>query len=156
MFMEEVNVSVLFDRGEVLENAAGRTVEEIYRFVCSSIQIPSGLTAEGLAQELVQREEILSTAVGNGIAIPHPRYPLVKNERESKIVVAYVNEPIDMNAPDVRKVYVMFIILSASSRHHIHVLTSLAELFKNKEFRDALQKKPGKTELLALLKQFGL
>lgn len=154
--MEEVNVSVFFDRGEVLENAAGSTVEEIYSFVCSHIQVPAGLTADSLKKELVQREEILSTAVGNGIAIPHPRYPLVKNDDESKIVVAYLEEPVDMNAPDVRKVYVLFIILSSSSRHHIRVLTSLASLFKDKEFRDALQKKPGKAELLELLKKSGL
>lgn len=77
----------------------------------------------------------------------------MKNSAESKIVVAYLREPLDMQAPDVKKVYVMFIILSDSAQFHIKVLSALATLFKNEKFRKGIQTCPSKGELLDLLRR---
>lgn len=151
--MEDFDVSVLFERGEVLENVPGETYEQIYDYICGRVSLPTGLSSADMAQELVQREKVLSTAVGNGIAIPHPRRPLVKISGECKVIVAYLRAPVDMQAPDARKVYVMFILLSDSSQFHIKALSSLAALFKNEEFRRGLQTRPSKSCLLELVKK---
>ena len=151
--MEDFDIGILFERGEVLEDVPGNSCAKIFEYICDRIVVPSGLTAHQLQKELVEREKVLSTAVGNGIAIPHPRYPLVKNSSESKIVVAYLLEPMDMQAPDVRKVYVMFVILSDSAQFHIKVLSALATLFKNEKFRKGIQACPSKGELLDLLRR---
>ena len=146
-------VESLVGRGEVLGNVTGGTLEEIFKSICSKAKLPQGLEADAVVTELMDREKVLSTAVGNGIAIPHPRKPLFSREEDSMIVVAYLNQPLDMQAPDVKKVYVMFILLSSSSQFHIKALANLAKLIKNEEFRKGLQVKPPKEQLLELIRK---
>lgn len=149
MIEESYSASVLISKGDVIV-ASGDTVEEVFSSICSQAKLPSGITADSLVKELMDREKVLSTAVGNGIAIPHPRRPLFSNSDECRAIVAYLKTPIDMQAPDFKKVYAMFILLSASSQFHIKALSSLAVLFKNDEFKKSLQMKPGKEELIRL------
>lgn len=85
--MEDFDIGILFERGEVLENVPGNSCAKIFEYICDRIVVPSGLTAHQLQKELVEREKVLSTAVGNGIAIPHPRYPLVKTVLKARLLL---------------------------------------------------------------------
>ncbi|MGN0728797.1 PTS sugar transporter subunit IIA [Treponema sp.] len=149
--MENVNMKALFERGEFLESVPGNSYQEIYKYICGHICMPTGVEAAELEKFLVDREQILSTAIGNGIAIPHPRCPIVKNSSESKIVVVYLREPVDMKAPDVRKVFAMFVLLSDSSLFHVKVLSNLASLFKNETFQKRIKTLPSKAEFLDMI-----
>ena len=151
--MEDFDFCELFEHGEVLQGVPGGSCEQIYDYICKTAKLPSGLSAEGLKDELLEREAVMSTAVGNGFAIPHPRRPLVENPEEGKIIVAYLAEPLDMAAPDVRKVFAMFMLLSSSAERHIKSLTDLATLFKSEEFKKGLQELPSKDELLKLARK---
>ena len=95
----------------------------------------------------------MSTAVGNGIALPHPRYPLLKKLDEQRIIVCFLDNPLIMNAPDAKPVYVMLILLTSSSQVHLKVLSQLAFLFQKKEFRSILEKKPSEPELITAVKK---
>ncbi len=148
----DVNLGELIHRGGVYFNVKGKTPQEIYATISKAVQLPSGLDAETLRFELCQREELMSTAVGNGIALPHPRYPLLKKIEEQRIIVCFLDNPLIMNAPDVKPVYVMFILLTSSSQVHLKVLSQLAFLFQKKEFRTILEKKPGEPELITAVK----
>jgi PTS system nitrogen regulatory IIA component len=153
--MESTDFNFLdyFVRGEVLQNVSGSTVEEIFNAVCRKIKLPEGLTAVSLEHNLLMREKILTTAVGNGIAIPHPRCPIVNNYNDSRIIVVYPKIPLNMNAPDSKKVSVMFILLSYSTKEHINILASLAKLFRDKRFMSALYERPWKERLIELIKE---
>ena len=151
--MEDFDFCELFEHGEVLKGVPGKSCEQIYDYICKTAQLPAGLSAKSLTEELLEREKVMSTAVGNGFAIPHPRRPLVEKLEEGKIIVAYLAEPIDMAAPDVRKVYAMFVLLSSSAERHIKSLTDLATLFKSDDFKKGLQELPDKEELLKLARK---
>lgn len=145
----QTNLSLLdlIENGGVYHNVPGDSPAEIFEQVFTNAKIPTGLSVESLCEELVLRENLITTAVGNGIAIPHPRYPLIKVPGENRILVCFLENPIPMKAPDLRQVYVMFILLSESSKTHIDVLSKLAHLFKKESFRNILSKKPCKEEL---------
>lgn len=147
-----VNITELIHRGGVFYNVKGKTPQEIYATISKGLSLPHDLPAERLYKELCQREELMSTAVGNGIALPHPRYPLLKNLEEQRIIVCFLDDPLIMNAPDSKPVYVMFILLTGSSQVHLRVLSQLAFLFQKKEFRALLEKKPGEPELITAVK----
>ena len=151
--MEDFDFCELFERGEVLRGVPGESCEQIYDYICKTARLPEGLSAKGLKDELLQREAVMTTAVGNGFAIPHPRRPLVEKLEEGKIIVAYLAEPLDMAAPDVKKVYAMFVLLSSSAERHIKSLTDLATLFKSDEFKKGLQEMPEKAQLLKLARK---
>lgn len=150
--LESYDAAVLVERGGVVR-ADGSTLKEVFESVCSKVQLPEGVSAGTLVSELMDRESVLSTAVGNGIAIPHPRKPILKSNEDCRVIVAYVNEPIDMNAPDFRKVFAFFILLSDSSQFHIKALSSLAKLFKSDKFKKGIQQKPDTKELVNLINE---
>ena len=51
---------------------------------------------------------MLSTAVGGGIAIPHPRSPNPSLFKKTNIIMARSNEGIDFTAPDNKRVHLFF------------------------------------------------
>ena len=145
-------ICTLIRNGGVLSCVSGNSVGELYSSVIDQISVPGYDKAELLA-ELLEREKVLSTAVGNTIAIPHPRRPLMKTEADQRIYVCYLKDPIDMNAPDSLKVTTFFVLFTSNSQTHIKVLSSLAKALRSPNFRRELEKKPSADELCSLISQ---
>ena len=148
-----VDLAALIHRGGIFFDVEGNTPEEIYSKISNMIKIPDGLTSEQIYNALCAREQVLSTAVGNGIALPHARASIIKEEEDQKICVVYLKNSIDMKAPDEREVFVMFLLLTHNSQVHLRVLTELASLFRNLRFRKALESHAGEAELLSLIRE---
>ena len=148
-----VDLPVLIHRGGVFFDVEGTTPQEIYKNISEKIEKPEGVTSDLIYNALCAREQVLSTAVGNGIALPHARASIIKSDENQKICVVYLNKPIDMQAPDEREVFVMFVLLTSNSQVHLKVLTELAGLFRNLRFRKALEAHAGEAELLSLIRE---
>ena len=150
---QNVDLAALIHRGGVFFDIEGSTPQEIYKTVSGMITLPDELTSEQIYNALCAREQVLSTAVGNGIALPHARASIIKNIEQQQICVVYLKKPIDMQAPDEREVYVMFVLLTQNSQVHLKVLTELAGLFRNLRFRKALEAHASEAELLSLIRE---
>ena len=149
----EVDLAQLIHRGGVFKNVEGNTPQEIYAKVCKMIDLPAGMTSETVYNALCDREAVLSTAVGNGIALPHARSPIMKTEADQRICVVYLKNPIDMKAPDEREVFVMFVLLAHNSQIHLKVLSSLAALFRDPKFKKALELRSDEAVLSSIIKE---
>ena len=150
------NICQLIENGGVFDNIEGSTPEEIYDAVSKLVPLPIGLERNVFRNELVEREKILSTAVGNGIAIPHPRKPLIKNDEDQRIIVCYPKRPLSMGEPDERKVGTMFILLSKTNQVHIQALSAIAKLIHKKDFRDLLETRPDVKKLTSAIVNSGV
>lgn len=144
----DFKIGGLIKKGGVIFDAEGDSTVELYKVIAESQELPDYLTREQLYTELVKREELMCTAVGNGMALPHPRYPLLKNEDDQRIIVCYPKKTFAMASPDAKPVFVFFAILSCSSKVHMKILSKLAFLIQNGEFRKILAQKPS-AEVLA-------
>ena len=149
----EVDLAQLIHRGGVFKNVEGNTPQEIYAKVCKMIDLPAGMTSETVYNALCDREAVLSTAVGNGIALPHARAPIMRDASEQRICVVYLKNPIDMKAPDEREVFVMFVLLAHNSQIHLKVLSSLAALFRDAKFKKALELRSDEATLASIIKE---
>ena len=149
----EVDLAQLIHRGGVFKNVEGSTPQEIYSKVCKMIDLPAGMTSETVYNALCDREAVLSTAVGNGIALPHARAPIMRDASEQRICVVYLKNPIDMKAPDEREVFVMFVLLAHNSQIHLKVLSSLAALFRDAKFKKALELRSDEATLASIIKE---
>lgn len=148
--MEAKNdVAELLCRGGVLFDVEGATTSEIYKNITDKMSVPDEVTKDGVYAALCDRERVMSTAVGYGIALPHCRGTVLKNNENQQITVCYLKNPIDMNAPDARHVNVMFVLLTSNSQTHLQVLSQLAALFKDSGFRGLLEKKAKIEELVS-------
>lgn len=145
------NLKKLLKKGGILENVEGSNPEEIYKVVCDSLDLPASVSKETVFNALCSREKIMSTAIGNGIALPHASAPVIKEEDQQRIVIVYLKNPLDMNAPDERGVYVMFVILTQNRQVHLEILSSLVEIFGKVQFRKLLESKAGLDEILKAL-----
>ena len=147
----DLQLASLFTEGGLYKNISGKTVESVLADICTSVALPRNLDRNELYTELFAREKVSSTAIGNGIAIPHAKMPFISNVDDQRIIICYLKEPIDMDAPDGRKVFVMFLILAANVHYHQQIIVKLAELFKKHEFRKKLEAHSDLDELLTFI-----
>ena len=145
---EKFDLIPLIHRGRIFRDVEGTTPEEIYEKICKMLDLPDGMTSEQVYNALCAREKILSTAVGNGIALPHARSPIMKNEEDQRVCVIYPKTPLDMKAPDEKKVTVMFVLLTHNPQTHMKVLASLANLFRKNSFKKLLDERADEAQLI--------
>ena len=144
---ETVNMGELILRGCVINNIDADSPLEVYEQLKSKIKLPKSVTPDILYEGLCAREKVLSTAVGRGIALPHCRDIILSGSDEQQITVVYLKNPIDMNAPDGRKVDTMFVLLTSNSQSHLQVLSRLAALIKDDSFVELLRNRASAEEL---------
>ncbi len=147
-----IDIGDLLIRGGTFDDLQGNTPVEIYKDLCSKMPLPENVDRENVYAGLCSRELIMSTAVGRGIALPHCRGTILKNNDDQQITVCYLKNPIDMNAPDGRKVSVMFVLLTSNSQTHLEVLSRLVQLFKEEKFRELLNRHASAEELAEVAK----
>jgi nitrogen PTS system EIIA component len=146
-------ISARIEKGGVYYNISGVGSEEIFADLSRQVALPKGLSPEVLCAGLCERERLMTTAVGNGIAIPHPRTPSVGSVEDERLFVCYLDKPVPFGAMDGKSVYVLFVILSASSETHLKTMTALSFLLQKEAFRVILRKKPDTKELISAIKQ---
>jgi PTS system nitrogen regulatory IIA component len=82
-----------------------------------------------------------TTAVGDGIAIPHVRNPILVQLPVPKIALCFLSQPVDFGALDGKPVQMLFTIISPTIRMHLHLLSKLAYCLRDQRLRDILAKK---------------
>lgn len=96
-----------------------------------------GVTAEDLVKVLVERERLASTAIGEGVAIPHGKLDAV-----GKLVacVGRTREGVDFDSMDGRPTHLFFVLVAPenSTGVHLKALARISRLFKDPEFRTRL------------------
>ena len=105
-----------------------------------------------LCERLTQREEIGTTAVGGGIAIPHAYY---ENLSEPMIAFARLIRPIDFEADDKMPVDKIFFLVGRkrNDTEHLMILARLARLLKDEKFRNQLDSLSSGAELMEAINE---
>ena len=83
---------------------------------------------DGLFKELVAREEAASTAIGEGVALLHPRFHDPYMFEESFVAYGRSDRPVFFGAPDGDGTRHFFLVCSTDHRAHLHILARLAVL----------------------------
>jgi Kef-type K+ transport system membrane component KefB/mannitol/fructose-specific phosphotransferase system IIA component len=111
----------------------------------------AGLDAETVADAVLAREKLMSTGIGNGMAVPHARL----RELEAPIVAVGLSTPgIDFDAPDDTPAHVIILILTPlqDDGAQLEILADIATTFKVREIREKVVSVAGFTEFLALVR----
>jgi len=97
----------------------------------------AGMSSKLVTDALNQREKLCSTGLGQGVAIPHGRIKGLKAPLGAFVRMA---APIPFEAPDGKPVGLIFIMLvpEQANESHLQLLSELAQMFSDREFRDAL------------------
>lgn len=91
-----------------------------------------------LIDALMTRESLGSTAIGQGIAIPH-----AKSDCVNKLIAAFglSKKGVDFDSLDAEPAYIFFLLVAPqdSSGPHLKALARISRLLKDKYFRDSLR-----------------
>jgi nitrogen PTS system EIIA component len=120
--------------GGVFFDVAGTDVSSVLRSALTVAPLPPVLDPERILDQILQREQMVSTGVGNGVALPHSRRPLGSLLPEPLIRVCFLRAPVDFNALDNQEVFVLFVILSPSTKMHLHLLSRLSFCLRQTHF----------------------
>jgi len=102
---------------------------------------------------VMAREFIGSTGIGEGIAIPHVRAPLVVHGVSASLALWYLEKPVDFGSPDGSGVDTIFFLAAGAPRTHLQLLSRLAGALHHPPFRQALKARAELAAVLAALPQ---
>ena len=136
------------EHGGIFYGIPGDRREKVLEAVCELPGIPSKVNRQLLYQLLVAREALASTAVGHGIAIPHPRDPVVVRVDRPAVLLCFLSEPIDFQAMDGQPVRVLFTLLCPSVRIHLQLLAKLAFALHDETLKELLHTAAPKDAIL--------
>lgn len=145
-------VSEALQKGGIFYDLPGDTPETALREVVSRLILPPGLDPEFLLQTLLAREALGSTAIGNGIAIPHVRNPIVGQSGESAISLCFLKTPIDFEAVDGQLITILFTLVTPNVKEHLHLLAKLAFMLHDEKFKELLHRAGSQAEIMSAIK----
>ncbi len=129
----------------------GETKEEIIAELVDSLAVGDAISdRDKVLQAVLEREKIMSTGIGDGIAIPHG-----KSDSVVKLVAALGTQRrgVDFEALDGEPAYVFFLLVSPAnvSGPHIKALARISRLLKNDEFKKKLISASSSAEIIAAI-----
>jgi PTS system nitrogen regulatory IIA component len=123
----------------------------ILQEVVERMRLPEGFDRSVLSQLFLAREAAGSTAVGDGIAIPHPRHPVVLPVGRPTLTLCLLERPVDFGAPDGEPVHTLFVLVSPTIRAHLRMLARVACALRDEPFRAVLKRRGSAEEILRQL-----
>ena len=131
----------------------GSSKKRIFDTICSlAARKTSELTHQDLLDSLMKREQMGSTGIGNGIAIPHGK---LSQGSQTIAVVVTTSQPISFDTIDNQPVDI-FIALFVPEEHckeHLSTLQSIATFFGNKKSSKQIRKCQDDEQLFQLIVQ---
>jgi PTS system nitrogen regulatory IIA component len=133
--------------GGIHYNVGGDDRPSVLRAVVNVMQLPE-VEKETLVEVLMAREATGSTGMGDGIAIPHVRHPIVMGESPASISLCFLQRSVDFCAIDGSPVHTLFLMISTTVRGHLQTLAKLGTALRDPVFKDAVLGRASAEEIL--------
>jgi len=106
-----------------------------------------------IIQLLRNREELMSTAIGNGISLPHPRIPLMVGKNKPIINIFFPKRTLELKSLDAKPVHTIILVISQTIKQHLSLLAQMFFLLSNETFQSALINRLNSQEILKIIEQ---
>ena len=135
-----------------LMNFDGTSKKQVLEELSKLAESKLGINSRTLLENLIKREKLGSTAVGNGIAIPHANVTTI--DRPFVFVSTLVNG-LDFNSTDDLPVDIIFLLIAPDNKgsEHLQALALISRLLRNKELTTKLRGCKSAESALAVISQ---
>lgn len=140
-------------REAILPNLQVESKEAAIRAMVGSLKASGNIPPddeEGIVAAIMKREELGSTGIGNGVAVPHTKHPSV-----DKLVatVAIAPSGVDFASLDGEAVYILFLLVSPPERpgDHLRGLENISRHLRNQNFCNFLKQAKSSEDVMDLL-----
>jgi PTS system fructose-specific IIA component/PTS system nitrogen regulatory IIA component len=142
-------------REAMLPAVAAKTKEAVIRELVASLKKTGHVTAadeENIVKAILRREQLGSTGIGRGVAIPH-----AKHESVGKLIgtVALAPEGIPFDSLDNEPVFILVMLLYAPERpgEHLRALEAVSRLLRDEKFCQSLRQAKSQEEMWRVLNE---
>ena len=142
--------------GGIAYRVGGGDQAAVLHTIVGLMNLPDEVDREFLYEVLLARETLGSTGVGEGIAIPHVRNPVVLHIQKPSVTLCFLEKAIDFKAIDGVPVNILFTLISPTVRAHLHLLSRIGYLLRNADFKYALKKQESREVLMELVSRIEL
>lgn len=146
-----MKIQKLIDADQVYLDLEARDLVQALEVVAEAAADGIGLDPRAVVQELLEREKLGSTSVGEGFAIPHCK---IANLKEIAVFLARFASDVDFGASDEQPVRFFFVVLSPPDQPaaHLQVLSQIARVLKREELRTQLMTAHDSEEVIEVLR----
>ncbi|NGX56286.1 MAG: Nitrogen regulatory protein [Candidatus Anoxychlamydiales bacterium] len=139
--------------GGIITNIKAKDKKSVIKEAVLTIAKKLSLDSNVLTDLLLDRENLMPTALNHGIAVPHTRDFLIPKTFDV-ICTVYLNHPIEFGALDGKPVKTLFFLFACDDRRHLNLLAKIAHLTRNKEILKFINQHPSKPSLLNYIKKW--
>ncbi|WP_290664258.1 PTS sugar transporter subunit IIA [Ignavibacterium sp.] len=143
-------VSTLLDKNTFHYNCELTKSSYIEQMI-SQIKLEKNVDREIIIQLLKSRESLMSTAIGNGISLPHPRVPLMVGKNKPLIDFFFPQEPLELNSVDGKPIHTLILLISQTIKQHLSLIAHLSFLLSKETFRFALENRLDYNEIIDII-----
>ena len=147
-----MNINDMLSDDAFLMNFDGTSKKQVLEELSKLAETKLGINSRTLLENLTKREKLGSTAVGNGIAIPHANVSTI--DRPFVFVSTLVNG-LDFNSTDDQPVDIIFLLIAPDNKgsEHLQALALISRLLRNKELTIKLRGCKSSESALAVISQ---
>jgi len=147
-----MNINDMLSDGAFLMNFDGTSKKQVLEELSKLAEIKLGINSRTLLENLIKREKLGSTAVGNGIAIPHANVATIDRPF---VFVSTLTNGLDFNSTDDLPVDIIFLLIAPNNKgsEHLQALALISRLLRNKELTTKLRGCKSAESALAVISQ---
>ena len=134
--------------GGVCYRISGSDKQSALKAVVEVLRLPDDADRGYLLQFLLAREAMASTGIGDGIAIPHVRNPIVLHVPQPMVTLCFLEKPINFLSLDGQPVNCLFTIVAPTVRSHLFLLSRLSFVLRDADFKLAIKEQRPREEIL--------
>ncbi len=151
---EEVSpLGELLKAGGIHRHLEGHDKRATLENIVQRLSLPAEVDRDHLLAILEAREAMGSTGIGDGIAIPHVRNPILLHVNQPQISLFLLQEPVDFDSIDHEPVHSVFLVISSTIPVHLRILAQLGFALRDPALRDLLRKRASDEVLFARVQE---
>jgi len=151
--IETISLASALEVGGVLAGVGGDDTRHILSNAIEGLPVPESFGIETLLELILARESVGSTAVGDGVAIPHPRQPVVLTVQQPVVRLCYLSQPLDIPTPDGKPIDTLFLIIAPTVHDHLQLLARLGAVMRNNSVQSELKSRAGADRIVQTIGQ---
>jgi PTS system nitrogen regulatory IIA component len=145
---EDVSLREMLVKGGVFYRISGTTKREVLLNALGMVRGLDEKVADPLFRMFLAREELASTGIGDGIAVPHARGSLVGYVSQPALSLSFLERPVDYGALDGKPVQALFLLISPNVRTHLRILAKLSFALRSPQCKEAILNQSSRETIL--------
>jgi PTS system nitrogen regulatory IIA component len=146
-------LSILLQTGGIYHDVEGDDKSAVLAAIVRRLPLAPEVDRDFLLTVLDAREAMGSTGIGDGIAIPHVRNPILLHVEQPFVSLCLLRRPVEFGAIDGKPVHAVFLVVSPTVPSHLKVLSQLGFVLRDPELRELLAQRAPAEQVLSRIRE---